>query len=128
MSMVDQAAGTASATTSDNNQNSFASPKSATPLREPDGDTVLPDAKSLRSYNRIEEAGGSTSRIRTTATGMSKEGIGNIFQGQGLVDSQRMSATGEGYFDNPPLPTNREDIPEPGPIPKDALSTLGTKK
>lgn len=124
---VDQAAAATAITTSGINRDSFTAPRSASPMREPDGDTVLPDAKSLRSYNRNEEAGGSTSRIRTTATGMAREGVGNVFQGQGLVDSQRMSATDEGYFDKPPLPINGENIPESGPIPKDASSTLGKK-
>jgi hypothetical protein len=103
-------------------------PKSDVPIHEPNGASVLPDAKALRSYNRNEENGISSSRIRTTISGLSKEGIGNIFQGQGLVDSQTTRATSEGFFDKAPDLVRGDDIPAPGPIPKDAPSALGNKK
>ncbi len=125
---VDRAAGTASTMTSNINQNSFSEPKSDVPIHEPDGASVFQDAKTLRSYNRNEEDGISSSRIRTTISGLTKEGIGNVFQGQGLVDSQTKRATSEGFFDKDPDLVRGNDIPDPGPIPKDAPSTLGNKK
>ena len=125
MDAVEHASGTASAMTSGINHSNFSAPNSDIPMQVPHEDAVLPDAKSLRSYNRNEEVGGSTSRIRTTAAGMAIEGVGNVFQGQGLVDSQRMSATDEGYFDKPPELVKGENIPVPGPVPKSATSTLG---
>ncbi|MBU0944742.1 MAG: conjugal transfer protein TraG N-terminal domain-containing protein [Proteobacteria bacterium] len=125
---VDRAAGTASTMTSNINQNSFSVPKSDVPIHEPDGASVFQNAKTLRSYNRNEEDGISSSRIRTTISGLTKEGIGNVFQGQGLVDSQTKRATSEGFFDKDPDLVRGNDIPDPGPIPKDAPSTLGNKK
>jgi conjugal transfer mating pair stabilization protein TraG len=117
MEAVNHAANNSSAMTSSINHSSFSVPHSDAPVQEPNGEAVLVDAKNLRSYNRNEEVATRSSRIRTTPPGMIKEGVENVFQGQGLVDSQTKRATSEGFFDKPP----------PGPIPKNAPSTLSKK-
>jgi len=128
MGAVEHASGTASAITSDINYSNFSAPNGDIPMQVPNEGAVLPDAKSLRSYNRNEESGGNTSRIRTTASGMTKEGVGNVFQGQGLVDSQTERATSEGFFNKLPRTVKGENLHAPGPIPTNAHSTLGNKK
>jgi len=125
---VDQAAGTAAGNTSVITSDSFSLPHDSTPLREPNGIRIPQDADTLHNLNRREEAG--KGKIQTTATGIAKEGVGKTFKG--LVDSQGMRPTDEqGYFDtftgvNAPKPTISEGvtIPKPGPIPKDAPSTI----
>jgi len=67
------------------------------PLREPDGTRTITDADHLRGVNRHEESG--QGRIRTDAKGMATEGIGKVFKG--VVDSQGMRPTSEGYFKPP---------------------------
>ena len=128
MGAVNHASGTATAMTSDIKHSDFSAPNSDIPMQTPNKGAVLPNANSLRSYNRNEEAGGSTSRIRTTASGMAKEGVGNIFHGQGLVDSQTERATREGFFDEPPLSVKGDNLHEPGPMSQKAQSTLGKEK
>ena len=120
---VDQTAATASVRTSGINQDSFTTPKSDIPMQEPDGGKTGP-ADRLRDANRREEAGNG--RVQTTAFGIGKEGVGKIFTG--LVDSQGNRLTSEGYFDEQPKVVDGVTIPDPGPIPKGAPSTLGNKK
>ncbi|MFP7756458.1 hypothetical protein ACLG6S_17710 [Thermodesulfobacteriota bacterium B35] len=121
---VDQASSRAAGRTAGINQGSFSAPKSDQTMREPDGKKVIHDANHLRTVNRNEEAGHG--RIQTTAAGMAKEGVGKVFQG-GLVDSQGIRPTDEGYFDEIPTPVDGLEMPETGPIPKDGRSTLGKK-
>ena len=103
-------------------------PNNSTQLREPNGTRIQQDADTLHNLNRREEAG--KGRVQTTATGITKEGVGKTFKG--LVDSQGMRPTDDdGYFNtftgvNAPKPTVSEGVtvPKPGPIPKDAPSTI----
>jgi conjugal transfer mating pair stabilization protein TraG len=127
ISMVERAATTASAKTSGISNGSFSMPKSDIRIEEPDGRNVLSDSTTLRNYNRNEENSISSSRIKTTPTDMMKEGVGNIFQGQGLVDSQTEKATNEGFFNKPSRTVIESNIHVPGPIPKNAPSTLENK-
>ena len=125
---TNQAAGTAAENTSVITSESFSFPDNSTQLHEPHGTRIQQDADTLHNLNRREEAG--KGRIQTTATGMAKEGVGTTFKG--LVDSQGMRPTDDdGYFDtftgvNAPKPTVSEgvSVPKPGPIPKDAPSTI----
>ncbi|HHL35425.1 MAG TPA: hypothetical protein ENJ30_13780 [Desulfobulbaceae bacterium] len=126
---VNQAAGNAAGATSGVTGESIAAPPdNPNPLRDVDGSRTQQDADTLRGLNRREEAG--KGRIQTTAGGMAKEGVGNTFQG--VVDSQGIRPTDEGgYFDpvtgvNAPKPTVVEGatVPDPGPVPKGAPSTL----
>jgi len=89
-------------------------------LREPDSATATGKGDHLRSVNRHEESGDG--RIRTTATGMAKEGVGKVFDG--VVDSQGNRPTREGYFDYTGSTRNAGNTPPPGPIPKGSKSTL----
>jgi conjugal transfer mating pair stabilization protein TraG len=125
---VDQAAGTAAGNTSVITSDSFSLPDDSTPLQEPNEIRIQQDADTLHNLNRREEEG--KGRIQTTATGIAKEGVGKTFKG--LVDSPGMRPSDdEGYFDtftgiNAPKPTVTEGVtvPKPGPIPKDAPSTI----
>ncbi|MBM9514074.1 conjugal transfer protein TraG N-terminal domain-containing protein [Desulfogranum marinum] len=92
-------------------------------IREPDKTGVAKIADSLKSRNRHEETG--EGRIRTTPTGMAKEGVGKVFQG--VVDSQGMRPTDKGAFDYVNPVRGSKNVPPAGPIPKDAPSTLGGK-
>jgi hypothetical protein len=89
-------------------------------LREPDSVTTPGKADHLRNVNRHEESGDG--RIRTTATGMAKEGVGKVFGG--VVDSQGDRPTKDGYFDCTSTTRRVEDSPPVGPIPKGSKSTL----
>ena len=93
-------------------------------LREPDSNPAVDKADHLRNVARHEETGDG--RIRTTPTGMAKEGVGKVFDG--LVDSQGDRPTKDGYFDYTGTVQRVEETPPPGPIPKDAPSTIGGKK
>jgi len=117
-------AGTASAMTSDISRNTIFNPTNYPPLEDPDGSKTIMDSDHLRDVNRREENG--EGRIRTTATGIAAEGIGNVFKG--TIDSPGMSPTEKGYFDDPPRVTEGVTIPAPGPVPKGSPSTLGDKK
>jgi len=81
---VNQAAATASASTSGIHQGSFGEPKSDIGMDEPTGDMALRGADRVRQFNSIEESG--QGRIRTTTGGMASEAIGH--GPVGLVDSQ----------------------------------------
>jgi len=94
---VDQAAGMARANTSGITGKNIQPAEDHKPLREPDGTRVISDADHLKSVNRYEESG--QGRIRTDATGLATEGIGKVFQG--VVDSQGLRPTSEGYFKAP---------------------------
>jgi len=123
-STVEASADTASAMTSDISSNTLSSSTNYTPLESPDGGKTIMDSDHLRDVNRREEKG--EGRIRTTATGMATEGIGNVFKG--TIDSPGMSPTEKGYFDDPPRETDGVNIPAPRPVPKGSPSTLGDKK
>ncbi|HIP39320.1 MAG TPA: hypothetical protein EYG88_08090 [Desulfocapsa sulfexigens] len=94
------------------------------PLQEVDGSRTQQDADTLRRLNRREEAG--KGRIQTTATGMAKELIGKTTTG--VVDSQGMRLTDEGFFDPRIEVSNPQDLPPVVPVPRDASSTIGGKK
>ena len=81
---VNQAAATASASTSGIHQGSFGEPKSEIGMDEPSGDMALRGADRVRQFNTIEESG--QGRIRTSMGGMTSEAIGH--GPVGLVDSQ----------------------------------------
>ncbi len=108
-------------------KSSGVTPDSLTPpdpkgLREPDQTSVQEKTDSLRSRNRFEESPGD-GRIRTSVTGMATEGVGKVFKG--LVDSQGDRVTDEGAFDHVhPIEKSYKGSATPGPIPKDAISTL----
>jgi conjugal transfer mating pair stabilization protein TraG len=131
-SAADQTSVTAAGNTSDITSEKLSFPDNSNQLREPDGTRIQQDADTLHNLNRREEAG--KGRIQTTASGITKEGVGKTFKG--LVDSQGMRPTDDkGYFDtftgvNAPKPTVMDGVtlPDPGPVPKDAPSTLGKKK
>jgi hypothetical protein len=129
---VNQAASNAAGATSSVTGDSLVPPDNLNQLNGVDGSRTQQDADTLQRLNRREEAG--KGRIQTTATGMAKEGIGNTFAG--LVDSQGMRLTDQGgYFDsatgvNAPKATIAEGVtvPDPGPVPRDASSTIGGKR
>jgi conjugal transfer mating pair stabilization protein TraG len=89
-------------------------------LRDPDSATGTDKANHLKNLNRHEESGDG--RIRTTATGMAKEGVGKVFGG--VVDSQGDRPTKDGYFDYTSTTRRVGDSPPVGPIPKGSKSTL----
>ena len=89
-------------------------------LRDPDSATATDKGDHLRNVNRHEESGDG--RIRTTATGMAKEGVGKVFDG--VVDSQGDRPTKDGYFDSTSTTQRVVDLPPVGPIPKGSKSTL----
>ncbi|WP_319548519.1 conjugal transfer protein TraG N-terminal domain-containing protein [Desulfogranum marinum] len=91
-------------------------------LSEPDQTSTQEKAASLKSRNRYEESS-NDGRIRTSATGIATEGVGKVFKG--VVDSQGNRLTDEGAFDYVGATRKVENAPPPGPIPKDAPSTLG---
>ncbi|WP_163338758.1 conjugal transfer protein TraG N-terminal domain-containing protein [Desulfopila sp. IMCC35008] len=93
-------------------------------LREPDSTPAVDKADHLRNIARNEETGDG--RIRTTPTGMAKEGVGKVFDG--LVDSQGDRPTKDGYFDYTGTVQRVGETPPPGPVPKNAPSTIGGKK
>ncbi len=123
---VGQAGGVASGRTVAINQNRFSEPGRRTDqhMEEPDPSIVVPDANKLRNINRDEENG--SGRIQTTAPGMAVEGAEKVLFG--AADGQGNRPTKEGYFDKPPVPASGFDLPEPGPIPDDAKSSLGMKR
>ncbi len=125
---ADQSAATTTGNTSVITGESLSLPDDFAQLREPNSTRIQQDADTLHNLNRREEAG--KGRVQTTASGIAKEGVGKTFKG--LVDSQGMRPTDDdGYFDtftgvNAPKPTVSEGVtvPKPGPIPKDAPSTI----
>ena len=123
---VNQAAGNASGATSGITPGSVAAPSDSPnpPLQEVDGSRTLHDAGMLHDQNRREEAG--KGHVQTTATGMAKELIGKTTTG--VVDSQGMRTTDEGFFDPRIEVSNPQDLPPISSVPKDASSTIGGKK